>query len=469
MIKGEAMERKAVFCMAFGNIVMMKKHFIVIISSYIVIAVTIICFGAYRHAIGNETEKIVRTQASNCVLFSNKPIKEKYYSQISSRINRYDWPSERTPKGLDLVCNGKVYKGNDLKNNFFTNNANMFEDETAHSVSFGITAVLPEDDCVFPDGQIIEMTERTKSDSPLKYGSFELQAGEVLITDFMLQQFGISEQEQKELVGRRITIKDESNGIIYIDNLELLGVINSDIFYTKFLSENPLTNASLSQVIIVYNDCPDVMKTDMANQQKCDLIINEGVNDSIEKYPFSGTKICGCYIRSFSDFKILADNLKHDGYDITFSDSLEMYYGISQQNVVVDSVVSIILVVLVVSLLLFIVTALYFYHLRQFKYRQMLRAIGMKVKDVFLISIAELMICVVLSMSIAFVLSLVLIVLFNLYLSNELYVTVDMNLLEIFELLLLSFLSLAFFSICASVVSLLNLNKTPLPVSLNAE
>lgn len=461
------MKREYIIDLAFKNLLTMKKNYIVIMLCYTVITVTITCFGAYRNAIFRKTDNIIRLQASNCVIYTDKPVEKDKYEQVLSRLNRYDWPSGRSPEGLVLTYNDKVFQGQNLYNFYFVKEKKATEDKSNYSVPFGITAILPEDDELFPENQITEMMTKTKSASPVKYGNKELDVGKILITDYMLLQFGITEQQ--EIVGKKITIKDKNSGVVYIDALEVVGVINSDIYTTHFLSQNMITGTCLSQIIIKYDDCPTVMKNDMAIHEEYNKQLIAENYELLDEYPHMGKKLCGCYLRTFSDYYVLTDSLRRDGYQITASDTMEMYYGISQQNIVVDSVISIIIMALVVSLLLFVVTAMYFYHLRHFKYRQMLRALGMKMKDVFYISLIELISCVIVSVVLGMFLSLGIFVLFNLYLSEELYVSVDLNSWGNVCLFAISFVCLVAFSVVASALSLLNLRKTPISVSLNSE
>lgn len=463
------MKRKNIITLALKNLLTMKKNYIVIMLCYTVITVTIICFGAYRNSILRETDNIIRMQISNCIIYTNKPIEKGKYEQVLSRLNRYDWPSGRSPEGLELICGEKVYSGHNTFDFYFGKEFKVTEDKNTYSVPFGITAILPEDDEIFPANQVTEMMTRTRSISPIKYGSKNLGVGKMLITDYMLSKFGVSELEQKEISGKKITIRDKESGIVYINDLEVAGVVNSDLFFTRFLSQNMINNSSLSQIFVLYEDCPDVMKTDMTFSEKYNELLFAENYELLDKYTHVGTRICGCYLRDFSDYFSLADSLSRDGYQITASDTMEMYYGISQQNIVVDSVVSIIMGALIISLLLFVVTAMYFYHLRQYKYRQMLRAIGMRIKDVYFISLAELISCVVVSTVLGLFVSLGIIALFDFYLSEELYVSVELDSWGNVWLFLISLVCLTSFSLIASAVSIHSLRKTPISVSLNSE
>lgn len=452
--------------MAFMNIVAMKKNFVIMIVSFASIVITLLCFFSYRSSVSKKMEVLTASKASTCYLQLSLDVPNKRsYEQITSRYVRYEWPTGFSPNNIELIAEGVTFKGHDKKNYRFNVNQStkQFVDDSNHQVPFNLCAVLKENDELFPEMILSEMRVDTGIITPIKYGSPELDKGKILISDFMLEQFGLADDEQKSLIGKSITIKNVSNNITYCNDLILCGVIDSHLYYVDSLAE---TNAA--HILISEEDMCEAMVMDMEK-----FIRNEKgyFNDDYEKIDldFSGNLYKFCYMRSFSDYKPLIKLLTDDGYTVWPSSNTEIYYVIRQQRLIIDNVVSVIIGVLAITLFFYLITAVYFYHKRNSRFKHMLIALGMNSKNVFEVSFTELLICSVVAIMIGIIASLGIICIFNEFWSNDSYVEIGLSWDSFVMVPIVSLLLFIAFAIIVAKITTHNFINHQLSSVLNEE
>ena len=451
---------------AFMNLFAMKKTFIVVLASFTAIVITLLCFFGYRTAIDDKMSQIIDTKSSKCYLSLSYDVPSSgSYKQITSRYVRYYWPTKLTPDSIDLLVDGNTYSGHDNFNYKFDIDPSdePFMRKNDFKTPFDICALLKDNDEVFPEMMITEFQAKTALNTPVKYGDAELDAGKIMVSDFMLENFGLSDEEQKLLVGKKISFVNRETGFFYCCDLELCGIIDSNVFYINSLAE-----ARAPQIFITEADMCKPMAEDMAK-----YLNNENAYRYDDPEIFDGTcvgdLIRACYMSSFSDYKQLIVQMENDGYFAWPSYETEMFYVISQQKLIIDYVVSVIIGVFLITLISYLMTALYFYYKRNYKYKQMLRAIGINMKDVFAISIVELTGCSLLSVIIGTILSIVFAMIFNAFWASAAYVKIDLS--AAFYILIPALLLLLFIvlSLIAAFVSCINLNRNELSTALNEE
>lgn len=452
--------------MAFMNIIAMKKNFVVIISSFTAIVVTLLCFFSYRTAIDNKMESVTSTKASRCFLqLSHKVPKKEKYEQISSRYVRYEWSSELTPDSIDLIADGVNYEGHDKKNYNFDvkRSEGPNTDVSALKVPFSICVVLKENDELFPDMMLKELKSKTNILSPIKYGISDLSKGNILISDFMLEQFGLNDEDQKNLVGKKITLKNKDEGTVYCSNLILSGIIDSRLYNLESLVE-----IRAAHILISEDDMCEPIALDMEKYLEFESKLTSGDFDGVDM-SFNGNLYRYCYMRGFTDYQSLFKDLSDDGFEVNPSHDTEMYYTIKQQKIIVDYIVSVIVGAFSLTLFFYLSTAVYFYHKRNSQFKYMLRALGMNITNVFGVSFVELSICSIISVLAGTAISSGIIVLFNLFWSNESYVEIGFT--RGFFTIVPSVTLIAFliFAMIVATISTAELSKQQLSTALNEE
>lgn len=452
--------------MALMNIVAMKRSYIVITASFVSIVITLLCFFCYRIAIFEKMIKLTASNASDCYLELSYMIPEKEeYEQISTRFVRYDWPTELTPDSIDLVVDGRVFCGHDKYNYKFDLNSSteLGHRKVDYKVPFDISAVLSGNDDVFPDKIVDEMRVITNSISPIKYGSTELSSGKILVSDFMLEQFGLSGNEQNQLIGKKISFKNRETGTVYCDDLELCGVIDSNLFYV-----DSFVVARSPQILIYETDMCNDMYEDMNKYLNNEQMYKNNNQDGYDTSCRGNLKRY-CYMRSFSDYKSLLMQLDKDGYTAWPSYQANVYYVIKQQQVIVDSVISIIICVFSITLLSYLMTTLYFYYRKQRRFKQMLRALGMNNCNVFCISFIELLTCSFFSVVVGTIISIAFCLLFNGFITQDTYVELSLSTEFFIVIPSVLFLTFVIFSIVAALINCLSLKKQALSSALYEE
>lgn len=460
------MKFRNVIEMAFMNIFAMKKIYIIMIASFASIVLTLLCFFSYRSSVGKKMETMTATKASTCYLQLSLDVpKFGSYEQITSRYVRYEWPTGSSPNNIELIVGGMTYKGHDKQNYKFSVDQynKQFADDSNHKVPFNICAVLKENDELFPEMVLSEMRADTGLQTPLKYGSLELEKGKMLISDFMLEQFGLNDDEQKSLIGKSITIKNVADNSIYCNELILCGIIDSRLYYVDSLAE-----INAAHILINEDDMCEAMALDMEK-----FIRNEKgfLNDDSEKIDldFCGNLYKYCYMRSFSDYKPLFKLLTDNGYAVWPSSNTEIYYVIRQQRLIVDNVVSVIIVVLALTLFFYLFTAVYFYHIRNARFKHMLIALGMNPKNIFEVSFIELSICSIVAIVIGTIASSVIVYVFNEYWSNDSHVEIAFSWDSFVIVPLTIFLFFIGFAVTVAKISTHNLINHQLSSVLNEE
>lgn len=452
--------------MAMMNIVAMKRSFILISASFVAIVITLLSFFCYRTAVLNRMNTLTDSNASDCYLELSYSVPEvDEFEQIATRFVRYDWPTGLTPDNVDLVIDGSVYHGQDKYNYRFDINSSseLGLSKADFKVPFDISAVLNDNDDIFPDKMVDEMRVKTNSLSPVKFGSVELSSGKILVSDFMLDQFGLSEDAQNQLVGKKISFKNRETGTVYCNNLELCGVIDSNLFYV-----DSLVVTKSPHILISETDMCNDMQEDMVKYLKNEQMYKNNNSDDYDSSCRGNLKRY-CYMRSFSDYKSLLLQLDKDGYTAWPSYQTKVYYVIKQQQVIVDNVISIIVCVFSITLLSYLMTALYFYYKKNGRFKQMLRALGMNNINVFCVSFIELLTCSLFSVMAGTIISIVFCNVFNSFIAQDTYVELSLSTEFFLVIPFIILLAFVLFSVAAASINCLRLRKQALSSALYEE
>ena len=373
---------KALF-IAWKNFRCKKRVMIKLISCFFVIMCSVSCFFNYTDAINVRLEQIINGSAAKSYVETESMINSQQYPLISEikEIKRFE--PENTPlKHIRLTVNGKEYEGiNDYSYDFST----PFSVGTAqyvYSVPFIIDAYNNQE-TIFTKNDIQEYKEKFGDKNFEIAGKAELSSDSIIFTDYMLDKFGLS--ADSSLIGAKISLYDSETGEVYCNGLKLSCILDSNIFRISSVKK-------FGQIII----------------------------SSEHEIKGASKRTYYNYAQNYILAYELANQLSAD--DIPHYIPLELYYfcEIYKQNLIVSRVVFMIMIVFLIAMVVSIITVLYFYHCNQLDYRQMLLAMGLKVKSLFLIILIEIALCILVSYIITLITSGIIMFLISRYLISSL-------------------------------------------------
>lgn len=382
------MQLKSYFYIAFKNCFSQKKTMFKIITAFTIVVFTTICFFCYNHSIQQQLHNIVTKSASECYIATSQKLNLKQYPDAKEMKAFSSLESNIDLDDVTLILNNDTsHQGTNDYSYDFEEPFSIGNTKEIYSVPFRLDAYQP-DGVIFSKQDQEEFLEKYKNQSLLKAGNLTINKNSILISDYMLERFGIS--ASSKLIGSKITLINHRTNEEYCHSLTLTGIINSNIFYTE-------NNTSRAQIIL-----SDEHQTNFS---------------SPEYYYYSD---------DYSSTYHLFLELQSNQIDCHSSTLLEMYHTIENQQIIVSKVVSVILFALFLALFVSILTVLYFYSIQQKSYKQMLLALGMTTRSIYFISLLELVYHIIISMCLGLGLSLAFMHCFNLYCSSlSLQITYD--------------------------------------------
>ena len=212
------------------------------------------------------------------------------------------------------------------------------------------------------------------------YGREIAADNEIMIPDSFLKELGIKKEEMASIIGKNITITDVTGKIVFLDNITVVGIYDSSFGH----------NDEIDNSLYISDKC--------AAASNC--------------YPyFRKTQIT---FGSFEGCENAQDLCKKEG--ISLSRNFQQIYLLWLEKIVIfgRELMALILPLIYVVMLLYLFSALYFYHSDAIKRNSLLRVLGTKRKSVNLITLTELLIINLFSAITGFGLSL----LINLFVAN---------------------------------------------------
>lgn len=129
------------------------------------------------------------------------------------------------------------FKGINDYSNYFQVDFSYATPKSVYSVCFNIDA-YNDDYSVFTVSDVKEFNSKFDKSNYILCGNMINAPKQFVISDYMLEHFGVLKENFNKLIGKQISfyIKNTENPII--ENYILVGIIDSDIFYTSCNREN---------------------------------------------------------------------------------------------------------------------------------------------------------------------------------------------------------------------------------------
>lgn len=182
---------------------------------------------------------------------------------IKSFIGKEDW-SFVNIKHISLSFNGKDYQGVNDYSYYFEQNFDRREYQSTYSVPFRIGAIYS--DSFYTENEMKEFNYKTNNSSVMLYGKENIDEKEIIISDYILSKFGITDNPEN-LLGQ--TISFYCDGKALLENYTVAGIINSDLFHTKSMIANPQ---------IYVRSTPELNKLYNIDTVECHLDIDSYIN-----------------------------------------------------------------------------------------------------------------------------------------------------------------------------------------------
>lgn len=417
--------------LALKNIKTSYKTTAKVISAFTVATVCIICFFSYILSINSQIDDITNNMASYNYIGTNDlssvlKIVENHKTitevKQKSPVQFYDDTTSTDIDNVIMKIGNNAFQGINDYSNYFQVDFAYTSPKIVYSVCFNIDE-YNQDYSIFTASDVKEFNSKFGKKDYMLCGNMINAPKQFIISDYMLEHFGISKENFNELIGKQISFYIKTNKKPIIENYVLVGVIDSDIFYTSCNREN-------AQIII----------SDKNIEQKYD---NEN-----------------CYIRyytdSFSNTSKLSVAFSNENISYDFNQYVNNYDSIEKQQSISYDLIYIVIIFLITALSISIITVMYFYNTEKTKYSAMMLAIGLKQRKLLLIQMLEVIIDGIFAMLIGSLLSVGLVVLFNLYFSNTIGVALVFSPVR---LIVLALVVLSYIIILSLIVSLINFIK----------
>ena len=423
------MTLKGICFTGYRNMISKKKTTLKILLSFTVLITVFTAFFTYRNSISGETEEIMTNRMSRSCLCTFNPVDASKYPAIREELVSMDlaWGNI---DGYALLTDGKSYKGkNDHTNYFMTPYSESLSEEN-YSVELGFT-LFAKGSPLFSKAEQREFEYKFPGEKIILWGDADLSGKGVLVSDFLLEKFSLV--PGPDLIGKKISIVDTEKGEAVRGEYILKGIINSNYFHTS-------ANRSRGQIFA-----------------------------SAEEADETGRMIHRYYTGSYADAYDLVLQFKKDAVEYAAEEyDLQMFKIIESMDTVVTDVISVIISAIAISMLAGVITSEYFRFQSQRKYRQMLRAVGMRERSLFAVIFTEMLFEVIIAGVLSGALSLIYIIAFNGFLENG---GIELSLEpEIFLACLgASCAALILFSAVVSFVSVTAVKGEPVPTALASE
>lgn len=273
---------------------------------------------------------------------------------VPKLLNKEKWLFANI-KHITAVINGKEYQGVNNYSYYYDKNYDRNELESAYTVPFKIQ--IKDSNSICNKNDLIEFKHMT-NDSPLMIaGTENIGDGQLIITDYMLERFGI-EKNYSELIGNKVSFL--CDGEAFMKEFEISGVMDSRIFLINGKRGNP-------QVII--GGTPQNRKI-------------FPIAYSIQHLPING------YDKTV---KVLekANKLGGYGYSIELQIISSFYETTAKLQIVMKRIVALFGTAIAAALFLMLYQLIYGYISNNKPYYGMLLANGILKKDLIAISLVE--------------------------------------------------------------------------------
>ena len=343
------MSFKSRFLIALQKIAKSKSRSIKCILCLSLISFILIFMGGISVVVKHTIEKLVYSSASMCYVeapfFPDKEIMRevseyKKYEQLLFSENFAD---------AVLKVNNKEYRGRNITDwKINSDSKDMYQLPV-------MVDRYSKGSCLFSDVDLKELNAKFGKKNAVICGSDKLEESGIVISDYVLKLFGLSEEDFDDFIGQSIelTVTDFNGEKAALGPYKLIGIADSDMFKLE-------ADYYLAQIIIVDSKYHD---------------------DN-----YSGTETIRFYSRNFEDCTQLNDLFRTLGLSEEYNSVLEAYNALNLLRNILLKVFAVILSVLILALLSGYLMTVYFEYCEEKNFEQIQKVIGMKESDLFLIS-----------------------------------------------------------------------------------
>ena len=148
-------------------------------------------------------------------------------------------------KYAEMVVNRKHFQGENDYSYYFEREYDRRELPSKYSVPLHLAVTTTP--ALWTDNELTEYRFKAGRNTPLLAGSAELHDGKLVISDYMLQRFGIRTEHWDDLIGQHISILCE--GTTILEDYEITGVLDSNLFHVDALKDSPQIFISESDAV----------------------------------------------------------------------------------------------------------------------------------------------------------------------------------------------------------------------------
>ncbi|MEE0930426.1 MAG: hypothetical protein UIM53_05455 [Acutalibacteraceae bacterium] len=383
------------------------------IGFFIINFIILVSF-SYGYSMNNHLKDLIDNSISQAYLSIADPLTDDEIRDICSdssiegvfRCHSYDYPSylknmdsslkirETTLDEVCLTTDDNVYYGvNDFSYDFGLDEGTKAS-RNDKQVLFRVSCIDFEDSLQFASCELREFNNNFDGNLML-YGKDFNKEKQIILSDYMLEKFGVNKEEQEKYVGKKISLSVKTpNGYLkVIDDYQLCGIIDSNFYRVS-------SREKLSQIMVSSID-------------------EDYIGYSIERI--------FCY--NFSDLvKFYDDN---DEEKLIPTRTAFEVSEIEAQKKLFNDIISISGVILVFTILTFVNLLIFFYFKRRKNFIGMEKAMGLDNIRLYVLIFVELLSLGVVSLVIAFpvymVTSVVIDDIFKIIIASDFCTTISEN------------------------------------------
>ncbi|MCL1891276.1 MAG: FtsX-like permease family protein [Coriobacteriia bacterium] len=328
-----------------------------------------------------------------------------------------------------LEIEEKTYQGtNDFSYIFpYEEQGRLLDDELDFTVRFDAGFWYHKRGNLLTPNELKEFAFKFPQENPLVFGREIQNSNEILISDYMLTKFGIAEAEHESLVGKAVTLTN-SNGEVLFAGYEIAGILSENVFRIESKRDAPQ---------IIFSTQSDLYKNQLPKGASPRYFVSCNVpsfDQIVELSKRAGSELGVIILKPNEMPDVDPEILENRNLDIdiwTNEYYVELYTELTYHNQIMSFVLLVLGIVLVIATLVNLNNMLLFQISQKEHYYGMLKAVGIKNKDLYLLNFFELEFVQLLSLVVACALGLLLVYLLDSQLASVFYVSLFKNVSQV--------------------------------------
>ncbi len=362
---------------AFWNITAYKRSCVKIVMGLTIVTVLLYCLISYKTVFDQQISSIKSQYKSDCYLEKYVECKswDEYEEEISNlrKLKSVVGYSEGCVLNNLTNSNGRI----DTKRNQISSAYLCVNDQIFNGRSEILAGINPQNefwstDCIligmwendFPSlpENVIEAYEENGKNYLI--GRLPQNEKELLVSDYMLEQFGIAENEQERLIGSKITLYFDDKENKFFDNYILTG-----IFHAPLIEQRDKNSISANLQHMYLN-------LDVKTKRSCNI------SSAVIRY----------YVSDYDYLIECGEGARKADNRINISLYGGIYEVLSKQISSINDILTYIIIGFVFGITIYLICVLYFFFGKNCGFYSMLKAMGMNNKNIKMIIVNELVI-----------------------------------------------------------------------------